>query len=99
MFTCQVSPRPGPRSIDDGYAGSVYGTDIASPQTLSEAERRVVAMWAADCAERVVAIFESEAPTDGRPRDAIARSRAFARGELSAADGIRWRFVAGRAAT
>ncbi|KQR63598.1 hypothetical protein ASF98_13280 [Arthrobacter sp. Leaf337] len=71
---------------------------MASPQTLSEAERRVVATWAADCAERVVALFEAEAPADGRPRDAIARARAFARGELSAAEEIRRRFVAGRAA-
>ncbi|WP_311380926.1 putative immunity protein [Arthrobacter sp. ISL-28] len=71
---------------------------MASPQTLSEAERRVVASWAADCAERVVTLFEAEAPADGRPRDAIARARAFARGELSAAEEIRRRFVAGRAA-
>ncbi|WP_374208315.1 putative immunity protein, partial [Microbacterium sp. Bi128] len=71
---------------------------MASPQTLSEPERRVVATWAADCAERVVALFEAEAPADDRPRDAIARARAFARGELSAADEIRRRFVAGRAA-
>jgi hypothetical protein len=35
---------------------------------------------------------------DGRPRDAIARARAFGRGELDAADEIRQRFVAGRAA-
>ena len=71
---------------------------MASPQTLSEADRRAVAMWAADCAERVVALFEAEAPDDGRPRDAIARARAFARCELSAAEEIRRRFVAGRAA-
>ncbi|WP_043436020.1 putative immunity protein, partial [Arthrobacter sp. I3] len=71
---------------------------MASPQTLSEPERRVVAGWAADCAERVVALFEAEAPADGRPRDAIARARAFARGELGAADEISRRFVAGRAA-
>ena len=76
----------------------MYGTDMASPQTLSETERRLLAAWAADCAERVVAVFEAEAPADGRPRDAIARARAFARGELSAAEGIRGRFVAGRAA-
>ncbi|WP_349361684.1 putative immunity protein [Paenarthrobacter sp. PH39-S1] len=71
---------------------------MASPQTLSEPERRVVATWAADCAERVVALFETEAPADARPRDAITRARAFARGELSAAEEIRRRFVAGRAA-
>ncbi|WP_370296654.1 putative immunity protein [Agromyces sp. LHK192] len=69
-----------------------------SPQTLDEPDRRLVAAWAADCAERVLHLFEAEAPADGRPRDAIARARAFARGELGAAEEIRRRFVAGRAA-
>ncbi|WP_084515871.1 putative immunity protein [Microbacterium luticocti] len=71
---------------------------MASPQALSEADRRLVAMWAADCAERVLALFEAEALTDDRARDGIARARAFSRGELSAAGEIRRRFVAGRAA-
>ncbi|MGI9822745.1 putative immunity protein [Agromyces sp. Marseille-Q5079] len=71
---------------------------MPSPQSLSEIDRREVAMWAADCAERVLAVFEAEAPDDARPRDAIARARAFARGELDAAGEIRRRFVAGRAA-
>jgi hypothetical protein len=55
---------------------------LGSPQTLSEADRRIVAVWAADCAERVLGLFEAEAPGDCRPRDAIARLRAFARDEL-----------------
>lgn len=71
---------------------------MASLQTLAEVDRRLVALWAADCAERVLALFEAEAPTDDRARDGIARARAFGRGELSAAGEIRRRFVAGRAA-
>ena len=59
---------------------------MGSPQTLSEADRRIVAVWAADCAERVLGLFEAEAPGDSRPRDAIARLRAFARGELGVAE-------------
>jgi hypothetical protein len=73
--------------------------DMASAQTLTEHDRRTVAAWAADCAERVLAVFEAEVPGDDRPRDAIARARAFARGELGAAEEIRRRFVAGRAAS
>jgi hypothetical protein len=65
---------------------------VASPQTLSQADRRIVAVWAADCAERVIGLFEAEAPDDTRPRDAIARTRAFARGELDIAEEIRRRF-------
>ncbi len=71
---------------------------MGSPQTLSEADRRLVAAWAADCAERVLGLFEAEAPSDGRPRDAIARTRAFARGELDVAGEIRRRFAGGGAA-
>ena len=71
---------------------------MPSPQALTEADRRIVAFWAADCAERVLPLFEAEAPDDDRARDAIARTRAFARGELSTAGEIRRRFVAGRAA-
>ncbi|MFS0894652.1 putative immunity protein [Microbacterium sp. 179-I 3D3 NHS] len=66
---------------------------------MSDTDRRIVAAWAADCAERVLPLFEAEAPDDDRARDAIHRARAFARGELSAAGEIRRRFVAGRAAT
>ena len=68
---------------------------MRSPQTLSEAERRRVAAWAADCAERVLGLFEAEAPADDRPRAAIARARAFGRGELKTAEEIRKRFVGG----
>lgn len=71
---------------------------MLSPQSLGDPDRRAVAAWAADCAERVLVLFESEAPDDDRPRDAIVRARAFSRGELDAAGEIRRRFVAGRAA-
>jgi hypothetical protein len=71
---------------------------MGSRQTLSERDRRIVAAWAAACAERVLWLFEAEAPDDPRPRDAIARTRAFARGERDVAGEIRRRFVGGGAA-
>jgi hypothetical protein len=37
-----------------------------------------VALWAADCAERALPVFEARAPGDSRPREAIAAARAFA---------------------
>ncbi|MAB15274.1 MAG: hypothetical protein CMI59_15410 [Parvibaculum sp.] len=69
-----------------------------SVQTLSESQRRLVAEWAAECAERVLWLFEAESPSDDRPRSAIARARAFARGELDTAVEIRQRFGGGSAA-
>jgi hypothetical protein len=50
--------------------------------TLSEDDRRVLAVWAAECAGRTLPLFEARAPNDTRPRDAIDGLRAFARGEM-----------------
>ena len=50
--------------------------------TLSEDDRRVLAVWAADCAERTLPVFEARAPSDTRPQEAIDGLRAFARGEM-----------------
>jgi hypothetical protein len=49
--------------------------------TLSEVDRRVLAGWAADCAERTLPLFEVQAPNDARPREAIDGLRAFAQGK------------------
>lgn len=68
---------------------------MSSAQTLSETDRRIVAAWAADCAERVLGLFEAEVPADGRPRALIGRARAFARGDLNTAAEIRRRFAGG----
>ena len=68
---------------------------MGSPQALAEADRRLVAAWAADCAERVLGLFEAAAPHDDRPRALIARTRQFAGGEVNTAGEIRRRFVGG----
>jgi hypothetical protein len=48
--------------------------------TLTEEDLRLVGLWASDCAERVLPLFEAKAPSDTRPREAIEGIRAFARG-------------------
>uniref|UniRef100_A0A6M3J9E8 Imm-5-like domain-containing protein n=1 Tax=viral metagenome TaxID=1070528 RepID=A0A6M3J9E8_9ZZZZ len=45
----------------------------------------VARLFAADCAEHVLPIFEKERPHDDRPRKAIAAARAFARDQIDAA--------------
>ncbi len=47
---------------------------------LSEEDRRLIGLWAADCAERVLPLFEAKSPSDTRPHEAIEGIRAFARG-------------------
>jgi hypothetical protein len=50
--------------------------------TLSDADHRLLALWAADCAEHVLGLFERERPDDDRPRRAIGLGRAWTRGEI-----------------
>lgn len=42
----------------------------------------MLALWAATCAEHVLPLFEAVKPSDLRPRHAIERARAWARGEI-----------------
>ncbi|AEG44876.1 putative immunity protein [Isoptericola variabilis] len=49
--------------------------------TLTDEHHRMLAEWAAVCAERVLPLFEKIRPDDTRPRDAIATGRAWIRGE------------------
>jgi hypothetical protein len=51
--------------------------------TLQDDDHRLLAMWAADCAEHVVHYFEEARPKDDRPRRAIDLGRAWARGEVT----------------
>lgn len=50
--------------------------------TLTDRDHQLLALWAAACAEHVLHLFESERPADPRPREAIDRIRAWARGEI-----------------
>jgi hypothetical protein len=51
--------------------------------TLTDAEHRLLALWAATCAEHVLPLFEAERPSDPRPRHAIEAIRAWTRGEIT----------------
>jgi hypothetical protein len=54
--------------------------------TLQDDDHRLLAMWAADCAEHVLHHFEQARPNDDRPRRAIDLGRAWARGEMAWAE-------------
>ncbi len=51
--------------------------------TLTDDDHRLLALWAAACAEHVLHLFESERPHDPRPRQAIDKARAWVRGEIN----------------
>lgn len=49
---------------------------------LTDADHHLLALWAAGCADHVIALFESARPGDPRPRQAIEHARAWAGGEV-----------------
>ena len=75
---------------DGIYGGSVILPRVRDPRfitirrggTLSDSDHRLLALWAAACAEHVLHLFKSPQPADARPRQAIEGVRAWARGEI-----------------
>ena len=51
--------------------------------SLTDPDHRLLALWAASCAEHVLDLFESGQPDDVRPRQAIEQVRAWVRGEVT----------------
>jgi len=51
--------------------------------TLQDADHRLLAVWAADCAQHVLHFFEQAQPSDDRPRRAIEQAHAWVRGEIT----------------
>ena len=50
---------------------------------LEDGQHRLLAAWAAECAEHVLDLFTAANPEDGRPRNAIEQARAWSRGEIT----------------
>jgi hypothetical protein len=53
--------------------------DEAIADLASRCDHKILATWAADCAERVLPYFEEKYPEDNRPRKAIEACRTWAR--------------------
>ena len=82
----------GPEIFEAEYRGEIIKADNKVVVREARLLRRVggwnektARLFAADCAERVLPIFEKERPHDDRPRKAIEAARAYARGEIDAA--------------
>lgn len=60
--------------------------------------QRLMASWAADCAERVLPLFEQAYPNDDRPRTAIEACRAWVRTGIFKMADIRGASLAAHAA-
>jgi hypothetical protein len=51
--------------------------------TLQDADHHLLAIWAANCAQHVLHLFEEIQPNDERPRRAIESARAWTQGEFT----------------
>ena len=51
--------------------------------TLQDSDHRLLAIWAADCAQHVLHFFEQVQANDDRPRRAIEQAHAWVRGEIT----------------
>jgi pimeloyl-ACP methyl ester carboxylesterase len=102
--TCRP-PRPGSGPRPKGpfrYRPCVILPKVRDPRvitirrggTLTDADHRLLALWAAVCAEHVLPVFEAAQPSDRRPSEAIEHIRAWTRGETRMSDS---RSAAGRA--
>lgn len=65
---------------------------------LDEATHRLLAAWAADCAEHVLPLFAAKYPDDDRPALAIETARAWSRGQATVTDAREAAFAAHAAA-
>ena len=65
---------------------------------LQDADHRLLAVWAADCAQHVLHFFEQAQPSDDRPRRAIEQAHAWVRGEITMSQARKAAFAANAAA-
>ena len=65
---------------------------------LDEQDHRLLAVWASDCVEHVLAYFNETHPDDDRPRKAIEAARAWVRGDLPMIDARKAAFASHAAA-
>lgn len=56
---------------------SIARKDDALAELMGETDHKTLAIWAIECAERVLPYFEERHPEDSRPRDAIEACRAW----------------------
>ncbi len=71
----------------------------ANPSTQpTPDDHKTLALWAAECAEHVLPLFEQMCPQDERPRNAIEAGRAWVRGELAMVNARKAAFAAHAAA-
>jgi hypothetical protein len=68
-----MTPRPRKKPIKFSLARHDEPMETLVPAT----DKKILAAWAVECAERVLPFFEQKIPDDPRPRNALAVLRAW----------------------
>ncbi|WP_353461323.1 putative immunity protein [Sphingomonas faeni] len=77
----------------------IYGKPCRSDLGLQRMDQHhQLALWAADCADRVLAVFEAECAGDARPRQAIEAARRWQSGNMPMVTARKMAFAAHAAA-
>jgi hypothetical protein len=77
---------------------AVTNMDKPIAELVSKSDHKILAIWATDCAERVLPYFEEKYAEDNRPQKAIEAGRAWVRGELKMTEARKAAFAAHAAA-
>jgi hypothetical protein len=77
--TIYLAEGKGPKHSDGSGKTAFAQARLVRQLHISEQDLR---LFAADCADHVLPIYEKQYPKDQRPRKAIEAARAFARGEI-----------------
>lgn len=74
--------KPAPREKKPTF--SIAAKDEAMEELVKETDKKILAVWAIDSAERVLPYFEEKYPEDTRPRNALDTLQAWiANGKFS----------------
>lgn len=67
----------------DGGDRKIVARAMTPVELIEAYNDRTLRLFAADCAERVLPLFEQQRPNDNRPRQAVETARRFANGEAT----------------
>ncbi|WP_261566700.1 putative immunity protein [Frankia gtarii] len=77
-----ATPSTAARNLSREPTAVSIASQSTSTGTPSPHSSDSIGIWAADCAERVLPLFDQKAPGDTRPREAIEGIRSYACGQM-----------------
>ena len=82
----EILKRPLPEGKLQEDQGPLGLLDVHKDHAIFKPDQKILALWAADCAERVLPFFEEKYPNDNRPRKAIEAVREWTHDKTAAGE-------------